>query len=653
MDFNHLLESITQNISEALFRSSEEGLVYANRAYADMFGFKDVEEALSTPSVLVYKNPEDRLKLVKKLIKDGHWENQEVRFVRRDNSEFIGLVSTKLYEGENGEIFWDGTIRDITKQREIINNLLDREQLLNSINKNINEAIYRSVNKEGLIYVNDEFVRMFGYASAEEVLQDEVVNLYKDPKERSRIGDEIVENDSINNREVEFKRKDGSTFWGYLNSIKVKGLDGKIYFDGAIRDITKEKEAEEALKNQAEMQRLLINISSGSINLPVDEVDGSVYNSLSELGSFVQADRVYIFECEEESEYCRCTFSWNREGITPERPDSIDVPITEHLKVLLKSDSVNDHIFIPSVDEMEDGDQKRDYQELKVKTLLAVPLMSENKCVGLAGFDWVNNTHKVTHVEIVLLRLFAEMLVNIRTRTSRERELQKLFNKTIEQNQRLKDFSYITSHNFRSSVANLLGLITIIEDDRSNDEFFGMLKDTALKLNLAIDSINDLLNFEKDIASLEKAECNLNEIISDVIILNKKTAREKGINFHVDVSKDLTLKALPAYLQSILHNLITNAMKYGVTTEQRNIYIAAEKKKEVVLLTVADDGVGIDLQRYGDKLFQLGSRFHAGMDSGHGMGLYITKQQIEAIGGRVEVESEINKGTKFKVYLNA
>ena len=59
------------------------------------------------------------------------------------------------------------------------------------------------------------------------------------------------------------------------------------------------------------------------------------------------------------------------------------------------------------------------------------------------------------------------------------------------------------------------------------------------------------------------------------------------------------------------------------------------------------------MKRFGEKLFQLGSRFHVGMDSGHGMGLYITKQQIEAIGGRVEVESEVNKGTKFKVYLNA
>jgi len=477
MGDSHLLESINQNIREALFRSSEEGLIYANRAYAKMFGFKDEEEAIHTPSVLIYKDPEDRRKLVKKLIKDGFSENQEITFVRKDGSEFIGLVSTTLFEDDDGRIFWDGSIRDITKQREVINKLLDRKQLLNSINKNINEAIYRSVNRGNLIYANDEFVRMFGYENAEEVLDLEVYDLYRNPDDRNKLGDEIVEKGSIFNREIEFKRKDGTTFWGYLNSIKVKGLDGKIYFDGAIRNITKEKEAEQ--------------------------------------------------------------------------------------------------------------------------------------------------------------------------------ELRKLFDKTIEQNQRLKDFSYITSHNFRSSVANLMGLITIIEEDRNNDEFFKMLKDTSLKLNLAIDSINDLLNFEKDIAALEKDDCNLLDIVSDVIILNKKTANEKNITFHIDISKELTVRALPAYLQSIVSNLITNAMKYGITDDKRNIYINVEKQEEVVLLVVADDGVGIDMERYGEKLFQLGSRFHAGMDSGHGMGLYITKQQIEAIGGRVEVESEVNKGTKFKIYLNA
>ena len=652
MDFNHFLESVNQNISEALYRSNERGLIYANRAYAEIFGFDSEEEAMMDTTARLYKYPEQRDQLIKKLSEDGKFNNAEVTFVKRDGTEFIGLVSAVQFKSKTGEVFWDGSIRDITIYREIINKLLDREQLLDSINKNINEAIYRSKFEGGLIYINEEFVKMFGYDSVGTLLQGDVHDLYKNPADRDKIGEELVQGESLTNREVEFKRKDGSTFWGYLNSIKVKGQDGEIYFDGAIRDITKEKEADELAKQQAQMQELLIYISSGLINLPLEEIDEAVELSLQGLGEFVDADRAYIFEFK-DSHTSMEVFSWVNEGISAIKNESEAKDFVEEVKQHFHILNQGRFFLLTDVDKLEESPLKKVYQKQKIKSLLNVPLLENGKCTGCVGFDWVVKHRDVSDVEVLLLKLFSEMYVNIRERSSRETELRKLFDKTIEQNQRLKDFSYITSHNFRSSVANLMGLLTILEEDRGNDEFFSMMKETALKLNLAIDSINDLLNFEKDLNELEKKDCDLNQIVSDIIVLNKKTSHDKNINFEVNIPDKLSVKVLPAYLQSVLLNLITNAMKYGVTPEKRCIYIEAKKERELVLLTIRDEGVGIDMERYGEKLFRLGSRFHADMDSGHGMGLYITKQQVEAIGGKIEVESEVNKGTTFKVYLNA
>ena len=652
MDFNHFLESVNQNISEALYRSNERGLIYANRAYAEIFGFDSEEEAMMDTTARLYKYPEQRDQLIKKLSEDGKFNNAEVTFVKRDGTEFIGLVSAVQFKSKTGEVFWDGSIRDITIYREIINKLLDREQLLDSINKNINEAIYRSKFEGGLIYINEEFVKMFGYDSVGTLLQGDVHDLYKNPADRDKIGEELVQGESLTNREVEFKRKDGSTFWGYLNSIKVKGQDGEIYFDGAIRDITKEKEADELAKQQAQMQELLIYISSGLINLPLEEIDEAVELSLQGLGEFVDADRAYIFEFK-DSHTSMEVFSWVNEGISAIKNESEAKDFAEEVKQHFHILNQGRFFLLTDVDKLEESPLKKVYQKQKIKSLLNVPLLENGKCTGCVGFDWVVKHRDVSDVEVLLLKLFSEMYVNIRERSSRETELRKLFDKTIEQNQRLKDFSYITSHNFRSSVANLMGLLTILEEDRGNDEFFSMMKETALKLNLAIDSINDLLNFEKDLNELEKKDCDLNQIVSDIIVLNKKTSHDKNINFEVNIPDKLSVKVLPAYLQSVLLNLITNAMKYGVTPEKRCIYIEAKKERELVLLTIRDEGVGIDMERYGEKLFRLGSRFHADMDSGHGMGLYITKQQVEAIGGKIEVESEVNKGTTFKVYLNA
>jgi len=651
MDFNHFLESINQNISEALYRSNEKGLIYANRAYAEMFGFESEEQAINSSPEAQYKYPMQRTELINELVKYGKFENAEATFIKQDGSEFIGMVSAVLFENKDGEIFWDGSIRDVTVQREIINKLIDRELLLNSINKNINEAIYRSKNEGGLIYVNDEFIKMFGYDSTDEILSQNAISLYKNPIDRQKIGEMIVKEESITNLEVELKRKDGTTFWGYLNSIKVKGQDGEIYFDGAIRDISKEKEADKLSQKQAEMQELLIYISSGLINLPLEEIDEAIELNLQGIGEFVNADRTYIFEFMEDNTSMK-VFSWVSKGISEIKQivdHSLEEQVKQHLDILKQAK----YFKLDDVGDMEESLLKTLFLEQKIKSMLNVPLLKDGKCIGCVGFDWVKSNHEVSETEILLLKLFSEMYINIKQRTLRELELRKLFAKTVDQNQRLRDFSYITSHNFRSSVANLMGLVDLIEENRDNDEFFGMLKETSLKLNLAIESINTLLNFEKDNSDLEKKNCSLRQIVSDIIILNKKVANDKGICFELTIPEDLVIRAIPAYIQSIILNLVTNAMKYGVTEEKRNIYIEAEKQRELVVLTVADEGVGIDLDKYGNKLFRPGSRFHSSIDSGHGMGLYITKQQVDAIGGKIDVESEPGKGTKFKLYLNA
>lgn len=652
MDFNQLLESVNQNISEAVFRSDKDGLIYVNNAFVKMFGFSSEEEVKNRNISKMYKDPRDRSRLINKLNADHSYENEEVVFIRKDQIEFVGLVSTIMHKDENGNVFWDGAIRNITKEREFLDKIRHREQLLESINKNINEAIYRSENKLGIIYVNDEFVKMFGYDSTQEILEIDPSDLYKNPKQRNEVGEEVINKGSIENMEVEFRKKDGGTFWGYLNSIKVEGVDGSVYFDGAIRNISKEKEAEQALIRYAEMQRILINLSTKYIDLPLAEVEQAINDSLRELGEFVGADRSYVFDFNMEKGICNNTYEWCAKGINPEIENNQNLSL-DIMPELVKMHLKGQPLIVDDVDQIQEAGFKELLQSQGVKSLMTMPMIHGKECVGFVGFDRVKEHHRASEKEVILLELFSEMLVNIRIRTHNERELHKLFSKTIEQNQRLKDFSYITSHNFRSSVANLVGLLTIIEDDPGNKEYFEMLKATALKLNLAIDAINDLLNFEKDISMLEKEEINLKEVIGDIMLLNRKSATEKKIELELDIPDDLTLRILPAYLQSILHNLITNAMKYGVTEDRRKIKICAKKQSKEVLLSVADQGRGIDLERYGSKMFQLGSRFHADEESGHGMGLYMTKQQVEAINGRIEVKSEINKGTKFTVYFNA
>ena len=186
------------------------------------------------------------------------------------------------YYDEHGQI--QGVtvfVNDITERRrkEII--IKENAQLLASINKNIQEGIYRNSPSTGIKYVNDAMIKMFGYENVEDILRTNAISLYKNPEDRKILRSELHKNGFYKNKEIQFKRKDGSTFWGLTSSITVKEEDGEMYYNGAIHDISDLKKTQEELtqaKEQAEeMNRLKSNFlanMSHEIRTPINGILG-------------------------------------------------------------------------------------------------------------------------------------------------------------------------------------------------------------------------------------------------------------------------------------------------------------------------------------------------------------------------------------------
>ena len=124
--------------------------------------------------------------------------------------------------------------------------------------------------------------------------------------------------------------------------------------------------------------------------------------------------------------------------------------------------------------------------------------------------------------------------------------------------------------------------------------------------------------------------------------------KEKRVTLFEDIEPDLEILYNPAYLESILINLISNAIKYKHPDRDPEITISARKRADSVYIRVTDNGMGIDLSKHGDKLFGMYKTFH-GNDNAKGIGLYITRNQIESLGGNIKVESEVDRGTTFKI----
>ena len=143
---------------------------------------------------------------------------------------------------------------------------------------------------------------------------------------------------------------------------------------------------------------------------------------------------------------------------------------------------------------------------------------------------------------------------------------------------------------------------------------------------------------------------NLYDSIADTIQNMHSILFNSNVAIINTIDKDVTVLALAAYLESILLNLMTNAVKYRSEDRDPIIKISTEIKGDYIVLSIEDNGIGIDLKKNGFKIFGMYKTFHNNKDA-RGIGLFITKNQVEAINGKIEVASKENIGTTFKVYF--
>ncbi|MEG2103291.1 MAG: PAS domain-containing protein, partial [Flavobacterium sp.] len=232
-----------------------------------------------------------------------------------------------------------------------------------------------------------------------------------------------------------------------------------------------------------------------------------------------------------------------------------------------------------------------------------------------------------------------------------ETEKEHLIRELTQNNKDLKQFSYITSHNLRAPLSNLIGLLNLIEDiPIENTELQEILGGFTKSTHLLNETINDLVKviIIKDNPSMQKEEVSLKEVFENVF---------SQLSFQIELHKPIIklkfekvplLNTNKAYIESILLNLLTNSIKYKSENRKLKISITAEQIDQQVTLTFKDNGIGIDLDRNRDKVFGLYQRFHNYPDS-KGLGLYLVKSQVETMGGTISIESEVNKGTTFTI----
>lgn len=243
--------------------------------------------------------------------------------------------------------------------------------------------------------------------------------------------------------------------------------------------------------------------------------------------------------------------------------------------------------------------------------------------------------------------------MDITAMKKKEDQLRNLINITSVQNKKLINFAHIVSHNLRSHSANfsmLLKFLSEEEDEAEKAHILDMLNQASDSLLETLENLNQVVDINTNV-TLSKQPLNLNESI-DKVRQNLSAFLEKNkVKIINNIPEDMIVWSVPAYLDSIILNLMTNAVKYRSPERSPIITMDAKKKNKTLIFSVSDNGLGIDLERYGDKIFGMYKTFHNRKDA-KGIGLYIIKNQIEAMGGSITVNSEVDKGATFNVYFN-
>lgn len=506
-----LINSINTNLTEGIYRShAVGGLVYVNQSFVRLFGYDSVEEMLKVPSTELYANPSSRKGLTKAIVKDKSRSNQEVLYKRKDGSTFWGLNSYYLTIDDKGEAVFDGAIRDITEEKNAQKKIIESQRLLESINTNLSEGIYRSYKKGGLIYVNKAFAKMFGYSSPEEILQIKSINLYASPTSREEPIHIMSPDEDRSNEETLFKRKDGTTFWGLNTYLITTDEEGNEVYDGAVRDITEQKIYQEKL------------------------------NKLNE--------------------------------------------------ELLKR---NEELASQEKELEESNDALRANGESLVKTL----------------------------------------------------------DELSDRNFELDQLVYRTSHDLRSPLRSVLGLVNLykLESPTANLEFIDKIEDRILKMD---EFIKSMLNYSRASRMAIK-----NEIVDIEALINENIEGLeflegfKNMKITTKITGDTnTLITDHLRLKIILGNILSNAIKYrNQELDINKLSIHIQILKESTRLVFEDNGIGIS-EEYLGKVFDMFYRATEQSD-GSGLGMYIVKQSIDRLGGTIDIQSELGKGTKITIDL--
>jgi PAS domain S-box-containing protein len=647
--------TLANQVPVGVYRTTTDGLlIYSNPALVKILNYGSVDELLKLNVSQLYANPSDRERQLT-ASKQNSGIIQSIFQLKKKSGELIWVKdNSRLVFDKNGNpSYFDGILEDITESKRVENAIKESEANLKAIIENTLESIW-SVNRNYEIqYINEVFTRnyyrTFGVQLKKGIKSFEKlpVNLrqpWKERYDRAFRNEHFVFEDKIDVGD---------------SSVYIEVAMNPIVIDGEVvgvscygKDVTEKKLAQIQLQYMSDLRKLLADLSSGFINIPIREIENAVNHSLSKIGEFVGADRAYVVDYDFQRNTGTNSFEWCKSGIEPQIRKMQAVPLDEFAEI------VNMHIKgeivkIDDVSEIPHNYLRKFLEVQNIKSAVTIPLMREAECIGFVGFDSVKKKHIYTVYEQQLLQVYAQTIVNVKERLEKEQKLISA-KEQAEESDRLKSaFLANMSHEIRTPMNGIIGFLDLLkEPDLSEENKADYINIVTQSGHRLLDTINDII----EISKIETGELKINMSVVNISELMayfhgffRQQTDQKGLNYIISnkLPGDVqSFRTDSMKLESIISNLLKNAIKF---TSKGSVEFGCYLEESDLTFYVKDTGSGIPADQIDiifDRFVQAdisGTRPH----EGSGLGLSIVKAYIEMLNGKIWVKSKAGEGSHF------
>lgn len=596
-------ETILSNIPIMIgFYDKDGNYEYVNSFWQKELGWT-LDEMANTQDFLneLYPDPEQRQKVID-FIHSGNTSWMDSDTISRSK----GLINTSWMNVPISDGRKIAIGQNITERKRAEDEVRISNERFTYVTQATFDAIWDSDLLQNTTYWGEGFFTLFGYPP--EAIQDSGLTFidYLHPEDKNRV--HLSFKDAIAGAELnwieeyQFRKVNGEYAFVQDKAIIIRNDKGvAIRVIGAMHDITKQKIEEQRLKL---LESVITNSSDSILIAEINKEDplhpGVVYVNQT----FEQMSGYSIHEIRGKTAIL----------FKGEKSDEIDFALLNEAF----------RTYMPV--EFEALNYRKGGEEYWVYTNM-IPVVNQKGEYS----HWISIQRDTTRNK------------------KREIERDQLVKDLTRTNQELKQFSFITSHNMRAPLTNLMAILELLDVSKIEDPMTLKLLDgfriSTDHLNTTLNDLVEILIIkEKD--SVDQVWVSFEETCRNVQESIKSQIVDSGAMIHTNFAVASGTRFNPAYMESIFLNLITNSIKFSKKDSKPIIFIYSVELENYTQLIFEDNGLGFNMAKVQNKIFGLYQKFHNHPDS-KGIGLYLVHSQITSLGGFIEVESEENEGTKF------